>query len=234
MRSASFVGCVRFIGSADASTGGARASRPKTDAPNARDARKSVNLRASSTRSRCESASWLVRLSAKFAEAIALRSASSLVLVLSCSRASRLRTYGNRRSNRFMNCLCLVWAAGFEPATPCAQGRCATRLRYAQTGRDCGTPLPLRPIRISHCSCGCPVEVLDDISINSANPLENESHERVNVDQEVNQVKAHSWASSSAASSSGVSLASSSSQKSSQPSSASTVNECLSHLPLML
>jgi hypothetical protein len=25
----------------------------------------------------------------------------------------------------------LVGAAGFEPATPCAQGRCATRLRYA-------------------------------------------------------------------------------------------------------
>src|ERR1700756_1231139 len=27
----------------------------------------------------------------------------------------------------------LVGAAGFEPATPCAQGRCATRLRYAPT-----------------------------------------------------------------------------------------------------
>jgi hypothetical protein len=26
----------------------------------------------------------------------------------------------------------LVGATGFEPATPCAQGRCATRLRYAQ------------------------------------------------------------------------------------------------------
>ena len=25
----------------------------------------------------------------------------------------------------------LVGATGFEPATPCAQGRCATRLRYA-------------------------------------------------------------------------------------------------------
>jgi hypothetical protein len=28
----------------------------------------------------------------------------------------------------------LVGAAGFELATPCAQGRCATRLRYAPTG----------------------------------------------------------------------------------------------------
>jgi hypothetical protein len=25
----------------------------------------------------------------------------------------------------------VVGATGFEPATPCAQGRCATRLRYA-------------------------------------------------------------------------------------------------------
>ena len=38
--------------------------------------------------------------------------------------------------------LCVLWrfssevvgATGFEPATPCAQGRCATRLRYAPTG----------------------------------------------------------------------------------------------------
>src|SRR5262245_3392078 len=27
----------------------------------------------------------------------------------------------------------MVGATGFEPATPCAQGRCATRLRYAPT-----------------------------------------------------------------------------------------------------
>jgi hypothetical protein len=27
----------------------------------------------------------------------------------------------------------LVGATGFEPVTPCAQGRCATRLRYAPT-----------------------------------------------------------------------------------------------------
>src|SRR5262249_7364453 len=27
----------------------------------------------------------------------------------------------------------LIGATGFEPATPCAQGRCATRLRYAPT-----------------------------------------------------------------------------------------------------
>ena len=29
----------------------------------------------------------------------------------------------------------MVGATGFEPATPCAQGRCATRLRYAPTQR---------------------------------------------------------------------------------------------------
>ena len=27
----------------------------------------------------------------------------------------------------------MVGARGFEPPTPCAQGRCATRLRYAPT-----------------------------------------------------------------------------------------------------
>jgi hypothetical protein len=27
----------------------------------------------------------------------------------------------------------MVGARGFEPRTPCAQGRCATRLRYAPT-----------------------------------------------------------------------------------------------------
>lgn len=27
-----------------------------------------------------------------------------------------------------------IGAAGFEPTTPCAQGRCATRLRYAPNG----------------------------------------------------------------------------------------------------
>jgi hypothetical protein len=29
----------------------------------------------------------------------------------------------------------LVGATGFEPAAPCAQGRCATRLRYAPTSK---------------------------------------------------------------------------------------------------
>jgi hypothetical protein len=32
--------------------------------------------------------------------------------------------------NQFKN---MVGAIGFEPTTPCAQGRCATRLRYAPT-----------------------------------------------------------------------------------------------------
>src|SRR5215472_2259363 len=30
----------------------------------------------------------------------------------------------------------LVGAAGFEPATPCSQSRCATRLRHAPLGQD--------------------------------------------------------------------------------------------------
>ena len=30
----------------------------------------------------------------------------------------------------------VVGARGFEPRTPCAQGRCATRLRYAPTVRN--------------------------------------------------------------------------------------------------
>ncbi len=36
----------------------------------------------------------------------------------------------------------LVGATGFEPATPCAQGRCATRLRYAPTFRRKHAKLP--------------------------------------------------------------------------------------------
>src|SRR5213596_873351 len=36
-------------------------------------------------------------------------------------------TYGDRQIQK------VVGATGFEPATPCAQGRCATRLRYAPT-----------------------------------------------------------------------------------------------------
>src|SRR5688572_14436067 len=40
------------------------------------------------------------------------------------------------RTRRFLEEIAkLVGATGFEPATPCAQGRCATRLRYAPTER---------------------------------------------------------------------------------------------------
>ena len=38
----------------------------------------------------------------------------------------------------------VVGATGFEPATPCAQGRCATRLRYAPTPLDCTVFNPSR------------------------------------------------------------------------------------------
>src|ERR1700726_5082451 len=36
----------------------------------------------------------------------------------------------------------LVGAARFELTTPCAQGRCATRLRYAPTTFDCSSAHP--------------------------------------------------------------------------------------------
>jgi hypothetical protein len=36
-------------------------------------------------------------------------------------------------SGRRISLKILVGATGFEPATPCAQGRCATGLRYAPT-----------------------------------------------------------------------------------------------------
>ena len=35
----------------------------------------------------------------------------------------------------------LVGAAGFEPATLCSQGRCATKLRYAPTYFGTGLPI---------------------------------------------------------------------------------------------
>src|SRR5436309_1121276 len=47
----------------------------------------------------------------------------------------------------------VVGATGFEPATPCAQGRCATRLRYAPTLKNLNftavfcSPLP-RALRL--------------------------------------------------------------------------------------
>jgi TIR domain len=42
---------------------------------------------------------------------------------------SRVQDEGPQIAN-----IILVGATGFEPVTPCAQGRCATRLRYAPTG----------------------------------------------------------------------------------------------------
>ena len=46
----------------------------------------------------------------------------------------------------------LVGAAGFEPATTCAQGRCATRLRYAPDGQ----PTPDHNSRSADIIAGCP------------------------------------------------------------------------------
>ena len=41
--------------------------------------------------------------------------------------------FGRSRTNGRMSLILLVGAARFELTTPCAQGRCATRLRYAPT-----------------------------------------------------------------------------------------------------
>src|SRR5579884_152485 len=54
----------------------------------------------------------------------------------------RGRFWGPESARMYLKCraalICkpfktLVGARGFEPPTPCAQGRCATRLRYAPT-----------------------------------------------------------------------------------------------------
>src|SRR4029453_15058422 len=52
----------------------------------------------------------------------------------------------------------VVGATGFEPATPCAQGRCATRLRYAPTLKILNTTAvsrsaPVRDLRFSGENC---------------------------------------------------------------------------------
>src|SRR5687768_18341992 len=47
----------------------------------------------------------------------------------------------------------LVGATGFEPATPCAQGRCATRLRYAPTSEQ-GPPLSHFPAPAAQSAVG--------------------------------------------------------------------------------
>src|SRR5438477_9528031 len=61
---------------------------------------------------------------------------------------AKLRTHRNPPPERLAM---VVGALGFEPRTPCAQGRCATRLRYAPTVLTCfdskllprTTPLPI-------------------------------------------------------------------------------------------
>ena len=59
---------------------------------------------------------------------------------------------------RGLRFIIMVGATGFEPATPCAQGRCATRLRYAPTcsgSPSASSPrrngaVPSRPIEREH------------------------------------------------------------------------------------
>jgi hypothetical protein len=49
---------------------------------------------------------------------------------------TKLRTHRNPPPERLA---VVVGARGFEPRTPCAQGRCATRLRYAPTMKNLRT-----------------------------------------------------------------------------------------------
>ena len=57
---------------------------------------------------------------------------SSLRWIWFSRQSSELPRRGHRRSEPFHG-WCLVGARGFEPRTSCAQGRRATRLRYAPT-----------------------------------------------------------------------------------------------------
>src|ERR1700704_1055535 len=54
----------------------------------------------------------------------------SPTIAMSIVSAGALGEYVRNTSIETMK---VVGATGFEPATPCAQGRCATRLRYAPT-----------------------------------------------------------------------------------------------------
>jgi hypothetical protein len=53
----------------------------------------------------------------------------------------------------------LVGAGRFERPTPCAQGRCATRLRYAPTitGFEWTTPALQSGLRIRNSKCNLPM-----------------------------------------------------------------------------
>lgn len=60
-------------------------------------------------------------------------------------------------------CILLVGAAGFEPATPCSQSRCATRLRYAPADSQVSihsTPLVVNNHFVSPRSCNLSVRFL--------------------------------------------------------------------------
>src|SRR5688572_12229953 len=63
-----------------------------------------------------------------------------------------------RIHKRVKTLVILVGATGFEPATPCAQGRCATRLRYAPTMESPwilpSFPRPLRTNNSQNCTTG--------------------------------------------------------------------------------
>jgi hypothetical protein len=64
------------------------------------------------------------------------RAVESLDNVPITSQLAKWEKKANRKENRKTPAnkqLKMVGAIGFEPTTPCAQGRCATRLRYAPT-----------------------------------------------------------------------------------------------------
>ena len=64
----------------------------------------------------------------------------------------------------------LVGAIGFEPTTPCAQGRCATRLRYAPTFtalRGCSAPSRIL-LQGSEMEQGLPAAVAREFALGAA------------------------------------------------------------------
>src|SRR5438132_2621418 len=76
--------------------------------------------------------------------------------------------------------LCTLWrflsevvgATGFEPATPCAQGRCATRLRYAPTATILQVLVRMHRLRIADFRGNCRRKLQSDSEIcNSARAL---------------------------------------------------------------
>src|ERR1700745_182028 len=70
-----------------------------------------------------------------------------------------------RIHKRVKTLVILVGATGFEPATPCAQGRCATRLRYAPTLKNLIVP----PVSAPFVAASLPAERTGEYQSHKAN-----------------------------------------------------------------